>query len=348
MPANVNKEHVDRVNDNALRMIPNDLPLEFTDHNRYVGKCDNGKPISYLFGCGKCGNEFRDEVHSKLPICKTCYPHLDFPKIELQIADYVKSVYDGKILTYDRTLLNGEEVDIYLPELKLAFDVKETYWNSYNRYARTKSFEDYQKWIGSKRVKCKKAGAQLITIYEKNYDSEGENIRQWIKERLSPPLRKIAARKCEVRKIEKEEARKFCDDYHMYGYISGTARFGLFHEDELVGAAIFKRYGKNYGLRLLCYKTGHYVIGGTDKIFKRFGKRFFHVIDLKYFKGKRNDDYAWAVVNMSVDDPDFLTNMSESSEANPEYYNLCVQCKRFILGGVGHQVKYFIGNEELL
>ena len=50
--------------------------------------------------------------------------------LEVDIFNYIKSIYFDKIRQNDRKLLDGKELDIYLPKLKLGIEIDGDYWHS--------------------------------------------------------------------------------------------------------------------------------------------------------------------------------------------------------------------------
>lgn len=60
--------------------------------------------------------------------CPECGKHISKSKGEIEVREYIKSIYSGEIISNDRIQLGGKELDIYLPELKLAFEYDGTYW----------------------------------------------------------------------------------------------------------------------------------------------------------------------------------------------------------------------------
>lgn len=101
---------------------------------------------------------------------------------EKELLTYIKSIYNGKVLENDiNTVRTGHknrffELDIYLPELRIAFDFNGMYWHS-DKY---KDKYYHQR----KLLKCYDAGVQLIHIYEYDWDNN-EDIKLRISEVLS-------------------------------------------------------------------------------------------------------------------------------------------------------------------
>ena len=92
---------------------------------------------------------------------------------------------------------------------------------------------------------------------------------------LLQPKVKIQARKCEVREINKKEAKDFLNLYHLQESTkSCDYAYGLFYKDKLVQVMTFgkPRYNKNYEYELLrlCTISGISVIGGAGKLLKYF------------------------------------------------------------------------------
>jgi len=68
---------------------------------------------------------------SNTTLCTICNPidkHIS--GLEVSLLNFIKENYDGKIITSDRKTLGGKELDIYLPELKLAFEFNGLYWHN--------------------------------------------------------------------------------------------------------------------------------------------------------------------------------------------------------------------------
>jgi hypothetical protein len=112
----------------------NDYVIPLFNENEY----DNIRN-KYRWKCIKCGNEFEQNIHKNqingkieyVPRCLNCYPHLSgYSFLEKELVDFIKSIYNGEIITNNRKILKGKELDIVLPELNLAIEFNGIYWHS--------------------------------------------------------------------------------------------------------------------------------------------------------------------------------------------------------------------------
>jgi hypothetical protein len=95
-------------------------------------------------------------------------------KKETEILNFIKSIYKNTIKTSDRKILNGLELDIYLPKLKLAFEFNGLYWHS-------------NKDINYHKIKtdlCEEKDIQLIHIWEDDWDYNKEATKNMIKNKI--------------------------------------------------------------------------------------------------------------------------------------------------------------------
>ena len=138
--------------------------------------------IFHLY-CHSCNIEFNytsAHFYRLLKLKKSFCPHCSRIKdpvksfAEKEFSEYIRKIYTGIILENDRVILNGKELDIYLPDLKLAFEFDGTYWHADPRFYTEKDFILNQsvKEIWAKDIEknnlCESSG--IILIREKEYD----------------------------------------------------------------------------------------------------------------------------------------------------------------------------------
>ena len=122
-------------------------------------------------------------------ICPTCL-NKHIPGIsakELELLSYIKEIYPGDIIEHDRTILNGKELDIYLPELKLAFEFDGKYWHADPSIYQpmdiilNQTASDIWERDKQKDILCDRANIQLIRIKENDWINNNENEKCRIK-----------------------------------------------------------------------------------------------------------------------------------------------------------------------
>jgi len=84
------------------------------------------KKKRFKFKCLKCGNAFEDYLKDgHVPRCLNCYPLESFcgySNAELELIDFIKSIVNTEIDHGNKKILNGKQLDLYLPEYKLAIE----------------------------------------------------------------------------------------------------------------------------------------------------------------------------------------------------------------------------------
>lgn len=109
---------------------------------------------------------------------------------------------------------------------------------------------------------------------------------------LLTPREKIFARNCEIKEVTKQEAKTFISRYHCQGYAIDKIRIGLYYNQTLVSIMTFKepRYNKHYEYELIRYCSSYNVVGGAEKLFNYFIKKYdcqsmISYCDLSKFSG---------------------------------------------------------------
>ena len=270
-----------------------ELDIEWLDSDDFCGKYDD-TPIYYTFKCKKCGNVFKDDFHCGLPVCRVCNPTFQGrSNQEDELYEYIKSIYNGEIERHNKTILGGKkEVDMYFPSLNIAIEYNGIFWHGYTKWSKI-SISETERKLQEKREICQSRGIRLITINEYDWTTNRAVFEKFLQDLLLPKT-KIYARNCELKEIDTESAKDFCNTYHLNGFRGGSVKYGLFYKNELLAVAIFcenNKYG--YECSRLVFKTGYEIIGGWNKIIKHFGKQFLHYVDLRYFNGENKTGCGW-------------------------------------------------------
>jgi len=224
----------------------------------------------YGVKCKTCGEEFDTIIRSDfIKKCPVCFPHIDsLPEKELY--DFISS-FGFKVLRNDRTIISPLELDIVIPEKKLAIEFNGLYWHSF-KMGKDKNYHL------EKTIKSASVGYQLIHIFEDEWENKKEIIKSIIKSRLNIYDKRIFARKCKIKEITSGEASKFYNDNHLQGGINSSVNVGLFYNDVLVSCLSFAkpRYNKKYKWELTRFanRLNTSVVGGFSKLLKHFTKNY--------------------------------------------------------------------------
>ena len=219
----------------------------------------------------------------KTTLCTKCCPlYKSSPEIEL--FDFIKSIVGDsiEIISHDRKTIKGYELDIHIPELKLAFEFNGLYWHS-------DLFLD-KNYHRDKRRAAEKQGIRLIQIWEDLWCDK----QPIIKSIISGVLKKnqvIFGRKCNIEQIGNVGiVKNFLDENHLQGKSQYSVAIGAYYNGELQQVMTFIKNKNGYELARLCNKCGVSVIGGASRLFKQFIKTYNpnHIItfcDLTMFTG---------------------------------------------------------------
>ena len=226
-----------------------------------------------LFNCNKCLNDFnisyqllhlrKDKNHV---ICTTCNPLINpVSTQETEVLKFIEENYSGKIIQNDRKILNGKELDIYLPELKLAFEFNGLYW-----HGELHKDKDYHI---NKTNNCKSKDIQLIHIFQDDWEYKQDIIKSRILNLINKST-KIFARKCIIKEVNYIITKEFLIKNHIQGYTISKINLGLYYNDELVSLMTFgsRKISSLTSFELLrfCNKLNTSVVGGASKLFKYF------------------------------------------------------------------------------
>ena len=87
------------------------------------------------------------------------YSCKNMSKLERTVLDYVKSIYNKKIISHTRKIIAPYELDIYMPDVRLAIEVNGTWYHSIENNCP----KDYHL---NKALLCKDQNIRLLHLYE--------------------------------------------------------------------------------------------------------------------------------------------------------------------------------------
>lgn len=198
-------------------------------------------------------------------------------KEENTLYEYIKSIYDGNIIQSNRSILSGKELDIYLPDYKIAIEYNGLYSHQHRPSETKECLIKGKSYHLQKTLDCAKQGIHLLQFYSDEWLLKKDIVKSVIASKLNLN-QKIFARKCEKIIIETHQKNNFLNDNHIQGEDKSKIKLGLLYEDDLVCVMTFckSRFNKNYKWELSRFsnKMGINVIGGFSKLLKWFRKDY--------------------------------------------------------------------------
>lgn len=201
--------------------------------------------------------------------------------MESEVLEFIKSLdVKCQIITHDRAQISPYELDIYLPDYRLAIECNPTITHNSTAPDQWGSKPKETKYHKMKSDLCADAGIQLFHIFGWDWKYKRNIIKSMIANKLGVS-KKIYARNCTVRYATYEETKKFLDENHRQGYASYKYSICLCNTfGDIVSLMTFgkmrnsqgKKRGDENSVELLrfCNSLNLSVVGGASKLFKQF------------------------------------------------------------------------------
>jgi hypothetical protein len=124
-----------------------------------------------------------------------------YSSVEDEIIEWLKSLDVDNIEKGNKSILGVKELDIYLPDYKIAIEYNGLYWHSELK-GRDRNYHL------NKTLECDKQGIELIHIFEDEWIEKSDIIKSIIKGKLGLSS-KIYARKCELKELQSNKCKDF-------------------------------------------------------------------------------------------------------------------------------------------
>lgn len=216
-----------------------------------------------LWQCPICQHQWRATVndrYNKNYGCPRC-SSAGTSRLEDEVYEYIKKILPDteKIIRRDRNVLGGKEIDILLPDRKIAIEVNGVFWHS-ERANRGRL--DHKE----KLDEITRCGYRLMVVWEDDWVERQNATKNVLRNALGNTPR-IGARKCCVIDVDKKTADAFYDKWHVQGSTRYNLTLGLLYEDNLIMCMSFvRRQGTEWELTRMA--SSHPVIGGASRLIK--------------------------------------------------------------------------------
>jgi ribosomal protein S27AE/GNAT superfamily N-acetyltransferase len=201
--------------------------------------------------------------------CPKCNNH-GTSLAELSLADWIKSYYpDARKIKIFHDKNNKKaffEYDICVEQLKLCIEFNGLYYHGEN-------FKCNTSYHLNKLKIANRYGYRLISIFEDEWARRPNQVKNFLLSVMGLNSRKIGARHTDARQVDKKEAKRFLDEYHIQGVRTMDIAYGLYNGEELVAVMTGSRHHRqghtsSFVLSRLAFKQDVTVYGGASRLLK--------------------------------------------------------------------------------
>ena len=202
---------------------------------------------------------------------------------EIEVYNFIKMLLpNNKIIKNDRTVLNGREIDIYIPALKIGIEFNGLYFHSSN--LKTDPYYHI-----TKSIECEKKGIQLIQIMSDEWEQKKPLILDLIRRTVNK-VDTVNLQNCKIVEIDKQEGNIFLNNHSINSYDKkSTLYYAVLLDNEKMAVASFKKGENNWILTRYAERKGYKVRDGLISIINEFRKEhkgpITSSVDRRLFKG---------------------------------------------------------------
>lgn len=265
---------------------------------------------------------------------------------EKDLIAWINTEFSGlELQLQDRSVLDGKEIDIYIPQKHIGIEYDGNYWHS--DLLKSKTYHQ------EKTLLAMQKGIRLIHIFE--YEWQNPEMQQKIKDYLTdilgkPENRQVTyGRNTVVHEISNQESYEFQNKYHLQGQTKASIHIGIFDKkkpDEMIGVMTFgkPRFNDKYDYELIrmCFKTRVTIVGGAQKMLKYFIKQYkpaqiMTYADLTKFNGSVYEKIGFSKCNdNSITVPNYVWVDANSNTVFKRYQTVK---SRLVKLGIGDETE---------
>lgn len=277
-------------------------------------------------------------------------PPRSFPQED--VYQFISSFYKKTIIKNCRSIITPLELDLYLPDCKVAIEFNGIYWHS--------SLHNTPiNYHFNKSKLCSEKGIRLIHIYENEWNDLilKEKIKSLLYIALGFTPNRIYAKNCILKEISNSTAKEFNELNHLQGHRNAQITYGLYYENRLVQLMSFSKTKYNRNLKTDnsweiirgCPASNNIVVGGVSKLYKHFLKNMnpevvFSYCDFNKFDGHGYEALGMKFIGYTGPDMKWIMPGCKIVNRNPKKHN---EYKKYAIGKIwGSGSKKYIWLKE--
>lgn len=199
--------------------------------------------------------------------------------LETDLFEYIKNNYEYSIILNSKYIIPPYELDIYIPDIKIAFEFNGLRWHS-------DLYKDIDYHM-NKNILCDKKGITLYHVYEDDWVNKQNIIKSNILFTLKQHIN-INKNNIEIKPItDIESCIIFLEENDINGFIESTHNIGYFEGDELVSILSVSENENIYNIDRLCNKNEYNNVEYFNRLVEYF------ILNYKPLKLKFKVDRGW-------------------------------------------------------
>lgn len=258
-----------------------------------VGEDSQRQELEFI--CQSCGKQSSFTFASMGTIpnycasCAACHAMEKRPKRskgEIEIEEFLVSIGE-KVISTAFGVSPGFEVDIYLPEKNLGIEYNGLYWHNESRKGKKYHLEKLQS--------AEKNGKRLIQIFEDEWQSNKESVKNRLLQILGKNKTLFGARECSIESDRGGHAKELLEKHHLQKSCSFQISKVAYFNDLPVAAMTFSKPrtfvgGSDSDWELVRFVSSGNIPGIASRLLKSFqkdhpGESIFSYADRRWSDG---------------------------------------------------------------
>lgn len=236
---------------------------------------------------------------------------------EKDVRKFVYSICKEDILFNDRQAIKPLELDIYIPEEKLAIECNGIYWHSIEKIHNPN-------YHLKKTQACEKEGIRLIHITDWEWKNKKEICKSIIASAFGIYKNTIDSKDCIVKKLNISTAKQFLLNNDIQNVETGETNLGLYYKNSLVQIITLSKKENEYELIRMCTKLNTKIINGFSKLMENLPKEITKVITYVDREKSNQDIYYknnWKYIHNTKPSYFYYCKTEDSYTRDKEYRN---------------------------
>jgi len=195
--------------------------------------------------------------------------------LERSFASFLTSL-DIRFISNNKSIIKPLELDFYLPDYNLAFELDGLRFHSEIAGGKDKNYHF------DKMKRCNEIGVRLVSIFDDEWVTKNSACKKRVINILKKSEKGVGARKLVIKELPWRDVKQFMDNNHLQGSGASTAiNLAAFNENEMVavmtfakGRYIMSSHNKNLHELVRFVTDGKNNPGIASKMLKTFIKKY--------------------------------------------------------------------------